>query len=207
MGYKAIHMKRIATIGICILLGSGAIGQDKISVMMEQIAKYEAYLTYLKKGYDIVHKGLNLIGDIKHGDFSLHKDYFNSLDQVNPQIKGDVKIAAVIAMQAEMLAAYQAYYKRFQGAGIFTAREINYCYRVFSAVLDDVAADMTELTNLITDGQLQMKDNERISRVDQLYSGMTVKYNFLYAFGDQVQLQGIQRQQELKEAQHLQKMY
>jgi len=200
-------MKRVVMISVFILVGSCVFCQNKITVMLEQIAKYEAYLTYLKKGYDIVNKGLTLIGDIKHGDFSLHKDYFNSLNQVNPKIKVDVKIAAMIAMQAEMLSGYQAYYSRFQAAGVFTGQQINYLYRVFSALLDDVAEDMTELTNVITDGQLQMKDDERINRIDQLYSGMTSKYNFLYAFGDQVQLQGLQRQKELQETLHLQKMY
>lgn len=200
-------MKRVVMIGVFILVGSCVFSQNKITVMLEQIAKYEAYLTYLKKGYDIVNKGLTLIGDIKHGDFSLHKDYFNSLNQVNPKIKGDVKIVAMIAMQAEMLSGYQAYYSRFRAAGVFTGQEINYLYRVFGALLEDVAEDMTELTNVITDGQLQMKDDERINRIDQLYTGMTGKYNFLYAFGDQVQLQGIQRQKELQETLHLQEMY
>jgi len=200
-------MKRVVFIGVFILVGSHVFCQNKITVMLEQIAKYEVYLSYLKKGYDIVNKGLTLIGDIKHGDFSLHKDYFNSLDNVNPQIKSDVKIAAMIAMQAEMLSGYKAYYKRFQAAGVFTDQEISYLYRVFSGVLDDVAEDMTELTQVITDGQLQMKDNERINRIDQLYTGMTGKYNFLYSFGDQVQLQGIQRQKELQETQRLQKMH
>jgi hypothetical protein len=200
-------MKRIAMIGGLILMGSQAFCQNKIVVMLEQIAKYEVYLSYLKKGYDIVNKGLTLIGDIKHGDFNLHKDYFNSLDNVNPAIKSDVKIAAMIAMQAEMLSGYQAYYKRYQAAGIFTNRELSYLYRVFTALLDDVAEDITELTQVITDGQLQMKDDERINRIDRLYSGMTGKYNFLYSFGDQVQVHGLQRQKELQETQFLKKMY
>jgi hypothetical protein len=52
-----------------------------------------------------------------------------------------------------------------------------------------------------------MKDGERISRIDQLYESMANKYEFLHAFGDQVQLQRLQRQKALQEVQNLKKMY
>jgi hypothetical protein len=200
-------MKQVVIILIVVLLGNGAFSQNRATVILEQIAKFEVYLSYLKKGYDIVNKGLTLIGDIKHGDFNLHKDYFNSLDQVNPQIKSDVKIAAMIAMQVEMLSSYKAYYQQFRASGVFTNQEINYFYSVFTTLLNDVAEDITELTNVVTDGQLQMKDDERINRIDKLYTGMTGKYNFLYSFADQVQVQSLQRQKELQELKTIQKMY
>ena len=200
-------MKQVIIFVIAVLIGCRAVSQDKATVLMEQIAKFEVYLSYLKKGYDIVNKGLTLVGDIKHGDFSLHKDYFNSLDQVNPQIKSDVKIAAMIAMQVEMLSSYKAYYKQFRAASVFTNQEINYLYSVFTTLLNDVAEDITELTTVITDGQLQMKDDERINRIDKLYTGMTGKYDFLYSFGNQVQVQSWQRQKELQELKTIQKIY
>ena len=199
-------MKQVVIMGL-ILVGSRGFSQNKITVMLEQIAKYEVYLIDLKKGYDVVNKGLTLINDIKHGDFDLHKDYFNSLKSVNPQIKSEAKVAAMIALQAEILSGYQSYYHQFQQSGVFTSQEISYLYTVFSALLTDVAEDITVLTTVITDGQLQMKDAERISRIDQLYAGMTGHYEFLHAFGDQVQLQGLQRQRALQEVQNLQKMY
>ncbi len=200
-------MKQGCMIVLLILVGIQAFSQNKIVVMLEQIAKYEVYLSYLKKGYDIVNKGLTLIGDIKHGDFSLHQDYFNSLDNVNPKIKSDAKIAAMIALQAEMLSGYQAYYKKFKASGMFTAQEINYLYRVFSTLIDEVGEDVTAVTDIITTGRLQMKDDERMNQIDKLYTGMTSKYEFLHSFGEQVQLQALQRQQELQGVQRLEKLY
>jgi hypothetical protein len=175
--------------------------------MIEQIIKLQTYLSWLKKGYDIANKGLTLIGDIKHGDFNLHKDYFNSLNQVNPQIKGDVKIAAMISMQVQMLSGYKSYYKQFQASGVYTSKELSYLFQVFTVLLDDVAKDITELTNVITDSQLQMKDDERIDDIDKLYRNMTDKYEFLYSFASQVQMQVLQRQRELQESHSIQKMY
>src|SRR5690606_38045577 len=50
--------------------------------LVKQIAALKVYLEYLKKGYEIVDKGLTTIGEIKNGTFSLDKDYFNSLKAV-----------------------------------------------------------------------------------------------------------------------------
>ena len=198
--------KTFLIVGIAFLV-IRSMAQDVITVRIEQIAKLEVYLSYLKKGYDIVNKGLTLIGDIKHGDFSMHQDYFNALDKVNPQVKSDAKIAAMIAMQAQMISAYKGYNKQFQGSGVFNTSEIAYLARVFSAVLNDVAENITELTEVITDQQFQMKDGERVARIDKLYSAMTDNYNFLYSFGDQVQVQAAQRSHALQELQTIQKLY
>lgn len=200
-------MKKASLIVVVAFLAIRSMAQDVITVRIEQIAKLEVYLSYLKKGYDIVNKGLTLIGDIKHGDFSMHQDYFNSLEWVNPQVKGDAKIAAMIAMQVQMLSAYKGYNKQFQGSGIFSTSEIAYLARVFSAVLNDVAENITELTQVITDQQLQMKDGERLARIDRLYTSMTDNYNFLFSFGDQVQVQAAQRSHALQELQTIQKLY
>ncbi|HMI59272.1 MAG TPA: hypothetical protein VK518_00145 [Puia sp.] len=200
-------MKQTVMIVGLILVVSRGFSQNKITVMLEQIAKYEVYLMDLKKGYDVVNKGLTLINDIKHGEFDLHRDYFNSLKSVNPQIKSEAKIAAMIALQAEILSDCQSYYHQLQQSGVFTSQEISYLYTVFSALLTDVAKDITAVTTVIADGQLQMKDGERLSRIDQLYAGMTDHYEFLHAFGDQAKLQGLQRRKALQEVQNLQKMY
>ena len=135
-------MKTIVIIISFVLIGSPVFSQTE--VMIEQIIKLKTYLSWLKKGYDIANKGLTLIGDIKHGDFNLHKDYFNSLEQVNPQIKGDVKIADMISMQVQMLSSYKSYYQQFKASGVFTGKELNYLYQVFTVLLDDVARDITE---------------------------------------------------------------
>lgn len=198
-------MKAIIIIISLILIGTSVFSQTEVRI--EQIIKLKTYLSWLKMGYDIANKGLMLIGDIKQGDFNLHKDYFNSLEQVNPQIKGDVKIAAMISMQVQMLSSYKSCYQQLKASGVFTSKELNYLYRVFTALLDDVVKDITELTNVITDGQLQMKDDERIDDIDKLYRDMTDKYEFLYSFSSEVQMQALQRQRELQESHTIQKMY
>jgi hypothetical protein len=82
-------LKRIFIIGLL----SGIFGVSKaqflggifnqnatqIEYMIQQIALLQTYIGYVEKGYDIVNKGLTLIGDIKNGDFKLHNEFFNGL--------------------------------------------------------------------------------------------------------------------------------
>ena len=189
-----------------MLFGWTAQAQDAINVMIEQIAKLELLITELKKGYEIVNKGLNLINDIKHGDFNLHNDYFNSLSMVKGPIKSDVKVSSMIAMQTQMISNYGQFIKAYKGSKVFTASELTYLSAVYGALLEDVAEDIGLLTDIITDGSLQLKDDERIREIDRLYQKTSQQYEFESAFHAQVQLQALQRQKALYELKHLQSL-
>src|SRR3954469_10258998 len=67
--------------------------------LVQQIAALRVYLDYLKKGYAVVHNGLNTIEHIKNGNFNLDRDFFSSLKNVNPAIKNTAKVADIIAFQ------------------------------------------------------------------------------------------------------------
>lgn len=175
--------------------------------LLAQIALLQTYLGYLEKGYQIAEKGLTLIGDIKRGDFKLHHDFFTSLQHVNPAIKQSAKVVAIITMQADMLADYKNYYKCCQTVGVFSTEEVKYIYAVFSSLIGELAADIEGLTTVITDGKLEMKDNERIDRIDKLYNQVQDKYAFLHSFGNEISLQAAQRQRALRSTQELMKMY
>lgn len=197
-------MKKLFVIGLFMLIVGFVRAQSATTVMLEQIAKLEVLLAELKKGYDIVNKGLNVINDIKHGDFNLHNDYFNSLSLVKGPIKNDVKVSAMIAMQVQIVSNYAKFMQAYKTGGVFTAAELTYLTNVYASLLSDGAEDLGLLTDLITDGSLQMKDDERIHQIDQLYQTTEQQYEFENAFHSQVQLLGLQRQKSLQEIQHLQ---
>jgi len=180
---------------------------SQIQTRIEQIIKLKAYLGWLKKGYDIVNKGLTLVSDIKHGDFDLHNDYFNSLKQVKAPIREDARIAAMISLQAQMLDSYHAYYNGFRASGVYTSQELAYIYRVFSEVLEDAGKDIMALTEIITRGDLEATDDQRIRQIDQLYEQMRRRYEVLHGFGDATKLQALQRKRELEDITHLQNLY
>ena len=212
MNTKQKHTRRpwlafTLSISICLLLSANISAQDAIQTMIEQIAKFGIYLNYLKKGYNIVHEGLTFIGDIKKGDLDMHTNYFNSLETVNPTVKKYDKVAAIIAMQLKILSDYKTFMTAFKKSGTFSSSEMNYLSSVYGALMSDLASDLGDVAKVITDGQLQMKDDERLDRINNLYFNVSNKYDFFYSFSSETNTQLLQRRKSLNEIQNLKKLY
>ncbi len=62
--------------------------------LIEQIAQLKIYLELTEKGYKIAKEGLTTIGQIKRGEFKLHKNRFDSLLIVNPKIGSSSRLQA-----------------------------------------------------------------------------------------------------------------
>src|SRR6185436_16805017 len=96
-------MKRIVIIILIVVSGASAYSQTlaewtqqkktQIQYLLDQIAANKVLIDYVEKGYAIAELGLTNIQDIKSGDFELHRDFFRSLEIVNPTIKGYVRVA------------------------------------------------------------------------------------------------------------------
>lgn len=201
-------IKVVLVIFCCTWLGQDVLAQSKTrKTMLEQIAKLQVYLEYLKKGYDIVQDGLNLVSEIKNGDFNLHHLFFDRLNQVSPKVKQYSKVADMISMQLKMLTAYKNNYKQFKQLGTFSSDELDYLFQTLSNLLDFALADINDLTNLLTNGEFAMSDDERIVRVDELWKRMNEKYLHLFSFLDEMKSLSQQRKHELRDIQKLKNMY
>jgi len=169
--------------------------------LIKQIAAFKVYLGYVQKGYSIAQKGLTTISNIKKGDFDLHRDFFNSLKSVNPNISGYAKVAAIIALQVRIVEIYKDCYRQVQVSKSFNAEEVNYIFYVFTNLLDDCTTILAELTRVILPNNLEMKDDERIEQIDALYSTMQENYTFAQSFGTEAKLLIIQRMKEKRDVQ------
>jgi hypothetical protein len=161
--------------------------------LLEQISALQTYIGYVEKGYSIAAGGLKTISDIKHGDFNLHNNFFNSLSSVNPQVKKYSKVAAIIAMQISIA---NLIHNTVRQCKQLTNVELNYLQRVFNKVLDGCAENLDALIALITDGDEQMKDDERIRRIDMLYADMQEKNMFVQSFSHSAKGLVMQRRNE-----------
>src|SRR5690242_17273529 len=105
-------MKNILLI-VLMVIGYASFGQNtqewtrqkktQIKYLLQQIAANKVYIEYIEKGYNIAHKGLQTIHDIKKGDFNLSFNFFESQKNVNPKIKAWAKVADVIAYQIRII--------------------------------------------------------------------------------------------------------
>ena len=175
--------------------------------LVDQIVALQVYISYLEKGYRISKDGLSLTRDIKEGEFNLHKNYFNSLKTVNPHIMKYPKIAGILSMLMGILNEHLATISLSKKSNQFTAEEIGYIKKVFKNLEDEAEKDLDELRLVITNGQMQMTDDERINDIDKINNRVQNKYSFSKSFSDKVKLLAQQRENGNKEAKELKALY
>jgi hypothetical protein len=164
--------------------GSSASAQNSaILAMLKQISLLETYIGYLEKGYDIARKGLKTIGDIKDGHWKMDTRFFNSLKNVNPKIKGYVKVAAIMDEQVQIVKLCSQLKKQ-----AFNNDEVSYINSVVENLLNACETLVDELINVITDQKLQMSDDERIKGIDRIYDEVQDQYSFIKSFSEQAKL-------------------
>lgn len=171
--------------------------------LIQQIAAMKLYAGYLKKGYDIANKGINSIKDISKGEFDLHQSFFTSLKMVNPAIAGNSKIAQVIAWQMTISKDLLALSSRTE----LPPSDKSYIRQVRLKVMKECEQDMEELLLVVTQGKLEMKDHERINRLDKVYESMKDKYQFTQSFSNQVKTLSLQKEQEERNNEASKKLY
>jgi hypothetical protein len=167
--------------------------KTQIKYLLEQIVAFRAYDKQLKAGYDIVQQGLSTIHRIKQDDFNLHEEFFSSLKRVNPNVRHYTKVIDIILMQANIIKQCKKAIKAARGSEQLSRDELLYLDQIFRSVLDQCITLIDELTKVITNDQLQLSDDERIGRINALYSEMQEHYLFAQNFQKEVTVLATQR--------------
>ena len=164
--------------------------------LIQQIAALKVYLEYLKKGYKIVDKGLTIVGDIKQGKFDLDIEYLESLGNVNSTVSGSAKVASIIAYQKRIMIEFRRLKNLTGESEYFTSDEKKYVESVYSNMLRESEMSLDELDRVLSNSDFEMKDDERVKRVDALYLDMKDKYTFTKSFSNSTQVLIAQRSKD-----------
>lgn len=191
----------MATVGLLAFHSSNAQTADEWlnqkatqkKYLLQQIAALQVYIGYAKKGYNIVNGGITTIKNIKNGDLNLHRDFFNGLKNVNPAIRRYAKVADIIAYQVKIIKQTKGTLQQIRETKQFTETELNYCKQVFDNLLDECMKTVEELILVTTSGKLEMKDDERLKRIDRLYADVQDKYSFTCSFSEDMGILAVQR--------------
>lgn len=181
--------------------------KTQIKYLLEQIISLGAYGKQLKAGYDIVQQGLSTIHNIKQGDFYFHDDFFSSLKRVNPNISKYTKVPAIILLQADIIRQSKQAIKSARENDLLNQDELKYLIQVYNYVLKLCITLLDDLSNVITNDQLQLSDDERVKRIDVLYSEMQEYYVFAKSFKKDINVLAIQRARNQKDIHHGRKLY
>jgi hypothetical protein len=177
--------------------------KTQIKYLTEQIAALNACETSFKQGYNMLHSEWVAIGNFKNGEFGLHQGYYNSLSQINPQVKKSADLPTIQAEQQSIISQLNA----LQHLSGLSAPEQTYIGLVQQNVINLCAKDLNDLQAVLTSGDLVMTDDERIKRIDQLTAAIKDKYLFTCSFYLQVRLLAIQRNQDNQSTQTLNQLY
>lgn len=202
-------------IGICLLMAclsansQGFFSQKKtkLKYIAQQIAAFQVYAGYVQKGYTIANEGLGLINDIKHGDFDLHNNYFNSLKAVNPAIAGYSKTDDTKTAEENIRKVCIGITQFISNNQNIQEDEIEYINRVVSVLLNSSEDAMKELGTITSNGTVEMTDNERISRIGIIHTGMLDKYAFIKYFDRAVKLLSLSREKEMNDKNATESVY
>lgn len=170
--------------------------KTQIKYLRKQIVALQVYIEFAKKSYDIAKDGLTLIGNIKDGEFSLHKDFFAALKLINPKIANSKKIADIIAIQVRIVKNARVTISNMHATAQFTSAEIGYCQRVFNNLLEECFQNLEKLLLVITACDLEMKDDERIKEIEKIYLDMQEKLSFSASYSEETTVLSLQRKGE-----------
>jgi hypothetical protein len=177
--------------------------KTQIEYLLKQIAAFQVYKEYLQKGYTIAKDGTHLIKDIKQGDVNLHNNYFSSLKSVSSAVTNYSKVTAIISHQAAVLKNFKKLLAYCTQSDQLSASEKDYIQSVYARLNLESEKDLDELLLVITSGKLEMKENERMRRIDKVYLSTLDKMSFSGSFSSDVLLLIRQRLYEQLETDRL----
>lgn len=167
--------------------------------LLQQIAALKVYLDYLKKGYKIVDKGLTIVGDIKQGKFDLDIEYLESLKNVNSAVSGSAKVAAIIAYQRKIMVEFRRLKDSTNESDFLSDDEKHYVQEVYANMLRESELSLDELDRVLSGSEFEMKDDERVKRIDGIYVDMKDKFEFTKSFSNSTGLLIAQRAKDAQE--------
>ena len=191
-------MKKIISLSLIVLfLHQGIQAQAKQrKELLLQIAALQVYIDYAKKGYSVVSKGLNFIGDAMRREVNFHSDYFASLMKINPKVRNYYKAAEILSMQFKIMKICKRTYSDLKTSDLFHGNELDYIERSFERLLGNCNDTLDQLLVITTDSKLELKDDQRIERIDALHKMMLEDYNFCLSFSNEAKLLSLSKTRE-----------
>ncbi len=170
--------------------------KTQIKYLVQQIAALKVYTGYLEKGYAIVHEGTDFIGDLKHGEFDLHKDYFSSLRTPTPAVKNYSRARDIVRLEGSILATRQQCLSLLVSGGGLSPPLTDAAKATLEGVLQRCSDQAAVLQSLVATGALQLTEGDRIARINQLYTDTRALYRFSLEVLHSITSLALQQQKE-----------
>lgn len=177
---------------------SQSLAQDIEQLVLDyqKLSQLKQILSDMEKAYTIVSQGYENIRSIAQGNFNLHQAFLDALLLVSPTVQDYYKIQRIISNEEALVKEYQSANSYFNSSGKFSSGELDYFNTMYSNLLNGSLRNLSELTMVITAGQMRMSDAERLAAIDRIDRDMGDKLNFLRTFNNNTSIQAGQRNLE-----------
>ena len=176
-------------------------------MLLLQIAALRTYVDYAAKGYKAVRNGLSFISDAKKGEVNLHSDYFTSLISINPKVKNYARVTEIVSLQVQILKTYKRTFEKLQNDDLFHGSELDYIERTFKRLFESCDESIDTLLLITASTKLEMKDDERIERIDKLYEAASEDYAFCEKFSGEIKVLALSKAKEKNDSRQSGELY
>jgi hypothetical protein len=76
---------------------------QQLILNIEKLSQFKKILSDMKKGYDILSGGYNMVKGMTQGNFSLHKTFLDALMQVSPVVKNYKRVGDIVNYQVLLI--------------------------------------------------------------------------------------------------------
>ncbi|OMP80087.1 hypothetical protein BW716_06235 [[Flexibacter] sp. ATCC 35208] len=156
--------------------------QTQIEYLLTQIAALQNIILKIKKGYNIVKEGTDIIHDIKNGEFHLHDDYYTSLKAVSPEVKEFGDQAQIVANQLLLIKNANSLSRAASGNSILSANQKTAINTACTQLSADAFRLIDDLKAVLTDSTYSMSDDHRMAIIDRLRERSKRQWAFYQAY-------------------------
>jgi len=200
-------MKKLLMVLLVALTTITASAQNQLKVMVQQILKMKIQTGLQKEGNKNADNGLSRIGTNKNGTYTVFKNYFTSLKNVNPKVKETDEVEKIKDLFFEIRRIFPLTVDASINSGLFEFHEIQYFNKVYDKVQKDCTDILSNLNTVTRSGTTKMTDDQRLDRIKQLYKRMVDAYTFSKGFCTDVEYTKANRQKAKDDVQMMQKLY
>lgn len=204
-------MRTIKTIALLLIFSISAKAQSdelqQLLLNIEKLTQFKAILSDMKQGYQIYQQGYGMVSNLSKGNFDLHHIYLTGLMAVNPAVRNNPRVGQIVGRQNDIISEYKRYANLFRQSGSFNGNELNYFNNVYNQLVKQSNANIDELANVTTAGQLRMSDDDRLRAIDRIYNNSSEQLQFLRYFNRKAVMLSLQRSKDQNDTQTLKRLY
>jgi hypothetical protein len=180
---------------------------QELKLNIEKLAQLKAMLNNMYSGYSILSEGYINLKSQSLANFNLHKTFIEGLSQISPAVRNAPEIAAILQAQAQIVSEYKTAFQKISTGKLLNPAELNGLINNYSAVSRKSSQILDALKQLLTPGNLQMSEAERINFLASLRTDMEIQLGLIRNFTSQAYQLAEFRLRMKKEHQTLRKTF